>query len=73
MGRNKSKQQWEVNFDSRKETDSDKTFLTYAHGAEKPIKKVEDLSQITLDLLVGENRSSKMDTSPNLCTSSAHI
>ena len=40
----------------------------------EPTEQVVDLSQIYSDLLAGENRSSKMDTSPaNLCTNSAHI
>ena len=71
--RKKSKQQREINIDIRKETDSEKTFLTYAERIEKPTEQVVDLSQIYSDLLAGEIRSSKMDTSPNLCTNSAHI
>ena len=48
--------------------------LTYADGVEKPTKQVVDLSQVYSDLPAGENRFSKMDTSPpNLCTNSAHI
>ena len=69
-----SKQQRKVNIDTRKETDSDKTLLTDADRVKKPTKQVVDLSEIYSDLLAGENRSSKMDTSPsNLCTNSAHI
>ena len=48
--------------------------MTYADRIEKPTEQVVDLSQTYSDLLAGENRSSKMDTSPpNLCTNSAHI
>ena len=48
--------------------------LTYADRVEKPTEQVVDLSQIYSDLLAGENRSSKIDTSPpNLCTNSVHI
>ena len=72
--KSKSKQQREVNIDKGKETDSDKTLLTYADRVKKPTEQVVDLSQICSDLLVSENGSSKMDTSPpNLCTNSAHI
>ena len=70
----KSKQQRKVNIDTGKETDSDKTLLTDADRVKKPTEQVVDLSEIYSDLLAGENRSSKMDTSPpNLCTNSAHI
>ena len=41
-------------------------------GLKEPTEQVADLSQIYPDLLAGENRSSKIDTS-NLCTNSAHI
>ena len=72
--RMKSKQQREVNIDTGKEADSDKTLLTYAERVEKPTEQVVDLSQIYSDLLADESRSSKMDTSPpKLCTNSAHI
>ena len=65
----KFKQQNKVNIDTGKETDSDKTLLADADRVKKPAERVVDLSQINSDLLAGENRSSKMDTSPpNLCT-----
>ena len=70
----KSKPQRKVNIDTGKETDSDKTLLTDDDRVKKPAKQVVDLSEIYSDLLAGENRSSKMDTSlPNLCTNSVHI
>ena len=70
----KFKQQNKVNVDTGKETDSDKALLADADRVKKPAERVVDLSQINSDLLAGENRSSKMDTSPpNLCTNSAHI
>ena len=62
--RKKSKQQREVNIDTGKETDGDKMDLTHAKRVEKPTEQIVDLSQIYLDLLAVENRSSKMDTSP---------
>ena len=72
--RKKNSKQRKVNIDTRKETDSDKTLLTDADRVKKPTKQVVDLFKIYSDLLAGENRSSKMDTSPpNLCTNSAHI
>ena len=72
--RKKSKQKREVNGDTGKETDSDKTLLTDADRVKKPTEQVIDFSQIYSNLPAGENRSSKMDTSPpKLCTNSAHI
>ena len=44
FGRQKSNQLREASKDTGKETDSDKTLLTYVHGVEKPAKKVVDLS-----------------------------
>ena len=64
LRRKKSKQQREVIIDTGKEIDSDKTLLTYTDRVKKPTEQVVDLSQIYSDLLAGENRSSKMDTSP---------
>ena len=70
----KFKQQNKVNIDTGKETDSDNTLLADADRVKKPAERVVDLSQINSELLAGENRSSKMDTSPpNLCSNSAHI
>ena len=44
--REKSKQQREANKEIGKETDSDKTLLTYVYVVEKPTKIVVDLFQI---------------------------
>ena len=44
--RKNSKQQREVNIDTRKETDSDTTLLIYAKRVKKPTKQVADLSQV---------------------------
>ena len=44
FGRQKSNQLREASKDTGKETDSDKTLLTYVPGVEKPAKKVVDLS-----------------------------
>ena len=72
--KSKPKQQRKVNIDTGKDTDRDKTLLAYADTVEKPTEQVEELSQTYLDLLAGENRCFKMDTSPpNLCTNSAYI
>ena len=62
--RKNSNQQKEVNKDTGKETDSGKTLLTYADRVEKPTQQVVDFSQIYSELLAGENRSPRMDTSP---------
>ena len=53
--KSESKQQREVNIDTGKETDGDKTLLTYADRVEEPTEQVVDLSLIYSDLLAGEN------------------
>ena len=64
--KSKSKEKREVNIDTGKETNSEKTLLRYADRVEKPTEQVVDLSQVYLDLLAHENKSSKMGTSPQI-------